>query len=247
MASPLYIEDILQLIIAELASDSYKQYLARLAQTSLNSRWSTLTRRLNILCRAWVHIQLPGEWESFDKYARRVQAYSQTTLDESSIAVDTYYLQYAYQRISTMCQKHLFPNLRDLVVADLETLEIRFDLPHHSALYTTLDPLPFNRFKFITLSRHLSLSLLGPNHGPNGHAQRLSEDVAPAFFGLSYSGEIDHFRRPRTKQPQVPALEDVRSNPIGILVHHVQGSCFPKHTMPIDYTLNLGQDEQYAV
>ncbi|KAG1781808.1 hypothetical protein EV702DRAFT_607746 [Suillus placidus] len=236
MASPLYIEDILQLIIAQLASDSDKQSLARLAQTckafsdpcldslwhtmdsfspfipllprsahsalrgergvlyhcaTLKSHWSTLTRRLNILCRAGVHIKRPGEWESFDKYARRVQAYSQTTLDENHIAVDNYYLQHAYQRISTMRQKHLFPNLRDLVwlildshsleswslpsslqsltifqppftglddvlrqvvhdVPDLETLEIIFDLPH-SALYTTLDPLPFNRLKSITL------------------------------------------------------------------------------------------------
>ncbi|KAG1887167.1 hypothetical protein F4604DRAFT_1236045 [Suillus subluteus] len=151
MAKPLFIAEILCIIIAELAADD-KQSLARLAQTSkmftdpcldglwhtmgsfipfipllprsvrsalvgekrssmlyhyenLKSHWSTLTQCLKTLSRPGVRIQRTGEWESFDKYARHVRVYRQT--DDISYPK-------AYQVVSCMREKHLFPNLRDL-------------------------------------------------------------------------------------------------------------------------------------
>ncbi|KAG1750217.1 hypothetical protein EDB19DRAFT_2036336 [Suillus lakei] len=131
-----------------------------------------------------------GEWDSFDNYARRVRVYSQTV--EHYIGNDNHYIQETYQRVSTMRQKHLFPDLRDLVwrmiyndsmeslslpsslrsltirqrpftaldqvldqvahhAPELETLEIRFGLLDRPAPYTTMNPLPFSRLKYITL------------------------------------------------------------------------------------------------
>ncbi|KAG1870680.1 hypothetical protein DFJ58DRAFT_911026 [Suillus subalutaceus] len=122
MAKPLFIAEILRVIIAELAADD-KQSLARLAQTSkifadpcLDGLWHTMgsfipfipllpRSRLKTLSRPGVRIQRTGEWESFDKYARRVRVYRQTD--------DVSYPK-AYQVASCMREKHLFPNLRDL-------------------------------------------------------------------------------------------------------------------------------------
>lgn len=70
------------------------------------THWSTLTQRLKTLSRRpGVRIQRTGEWESFDKYARRVRVYRQT---------DSVSYPEAYQVVSHMREKHLFPNLRDL-------------------------------------------------------------------------------------------------------------------------------------
>jgi hypothetical protein len=228
MAKPLFIAEILRVIISELAED--KQSLARLAQTSkaftdpcldglwhtmdsffpfifllprnvrsallgekrsvsyhcekLKSHWSTLTQRLTTLSRPRIRIQRPGEWEYFDKYARRVRVYRQTDIDA---------YQKAYQVVSMMREQHLFPNLRDLDwriigsysmetwslspslqfltilqhpfvgitefflrqvahdAPELESLEIRFSFPDRSIADTTMDPIPFNRLKSVTI------------------------------------------------------------------------------------------------
>ncbi|KAG2756862.1 hypothetical protein P692DRAFT_20430590 [Suillus brevipes Sb2] len=121
MAKPLFIAEILRVIISELAED--KQSLARLAQTSkaftdpcLDGLWHTMDsffpfifllprNRLMTLSRPRIRIQRPGEWEYFDKYARRVRVYRQTDIDA---------YQKAYQVVSMMREQHLFPNLRDL-------------------------------------------------------------------------------------------------------------------------------------
>jgi len=234
MASPIYIEDVLRLIIAELASDSDKKSLAHLAQTckafsdlcldnlwhtmdsfcpfipllprsvrsaiigkggvwyyctTQKSRWSTLTQRLKTISHHGVRLHRPGKWESFDKYARRVRVYSQT---EHCTTISNCYHKEAYQRVSAMRQKHLFPSLHKLVCTtlhpleswslpsplrsltiyqpdftcldevlrlvahdapDLETLEIIFGFSDHSPPYrdTTVDPLPFNHLKSVTI------------------------------------------------------------------------------------------------
>jgi hypothetical protein len=88
---------IRSVLLGEKRSVSY-QY------EKFKSHWSTLTRRLTTLSRPRARVQRPGEWESFDKYAHRVRVYRQT---------DTDAYQKAYQVVSMMREKHLFPNLRD--------------------------------------------------------------------------------------------------------------------------------------
>ncbi|KAG2347911.1 hypothetical protein BDR05DRAFT_957538 [Suillus weaverae] len=150
MPKPLFITEILRVIIDELAVDD-KQSLACLARTSkaftdpcldglwhtmdsfipfipllprsvrsalvgekrsawyhhkhLKSHWSTLIQRLKTHSRSGVHVQRSGEWESFDKYARRVRIYRPT---------DNVTYRTAYQVVSIHRGGHLFPNLRDL-------------------------------------------------------------------------------------------------------------------------------------
>ncbi|KAG1750224.1 hypothetical protein EDB19DRAFT_2036343 [Suillus lakei] len=286
MATPLYIEEILELIIAELASDDDKQSLARLARSCkaftdpcLDSIWhtmnsfspfipllprsvrsaligernvlyrcatiklhyATLTQRLKTIGHPRVRMPRHGEWDSFDNYARRVRVYSQT--DEHYIGNDHRYIQEAYQRVSTMRQKHLFPDLRDLAwrmiyndsleswslppslqslticqrpftaldqvldqvahhAPELETLEIRFGLPDCPAPYTTVDPLPFNRLKSVTLMfldlarvdicHFLSLASVTDLTVTLDHSEKVWQPRSPVFHTLetlSISGD----------------------------------------------------------
>ncbi|KAG1781809.1 hypothetical protein EV702DRAFT_608212 [Suillus placidus] len=223
MAKPLFITEILRVIIDELAVDD-KQSLACLARTSkaftdpcldglwhtmdsfiplipllpisvrsalvgekrsvwyhhknLKSHWSTLFQRLKTHSRSGVRVQPCGEWEPFDKYARRVRIYRPT--------------DNMYQLVSIHRGNYLFPNLRDLHwhntgsypmerwslpsslrsltiiehptvgieffldkiahdAPELETLDIRFGPPARLTPYTTVYPLPFNRLESVTL------------------------------------------------------------------------------------------------
>ncbi|KAG2153943.1 hypothetical protein DEU56DRAFT_771970 [Suillus clintonianus] len=152
MATPLHIDEILQVIIADLAFADDKKSIARLARSCkaftdpcLDNLWHTihsfspfipllprsvhsavtgerrsmsyhcetfkfhcsaLTQRLKTLGR----MPRPGEWESFDKYARRVRVYCPQEQN-----TDFTYYQEVYQRASTIRQKHLFPRLQHIV------------------------------------------------------------------------------------------------------------------------------------
>ncbi|KAG2037636.1 hypothetical protein BDR03DRAFT_365961 [Suillus americanus] len=110
---------------------------------TLKSHWSTVTQRLKTFSRPGVRIKCPGKWESFDTYARRVRAFSQTTLHGHCMicGIIGNYRQAVYQRVSTMRQKHLFPNLRDFVwvILDSRSLE-SWSLPSSLRSLTIYQP-----------------------------------------------------------------------------------------------------------